>query len=128
MRSRENGLAARARFEMLNRMSARISDAGKPAVPRGRTRRVECAILGAVCALVIGVYVGSAHSGISESLGSKAGDSYYNLLVQGFRAGQLNLKTEVPPDLAKLADSYDPIAHVRYWWFNGKPLLDLSYY
>jgi hypothetical protein len=38
-------------------------------------------------------------------------DTYYNLLVQGFRAGQLSLKKEVPPGLAQLADPYDPDAN-----------------
>ena len=47
---------------------------------------------------------------------------YYNLLVQGFRAGQLNLKKEVPPGLAALADPYDPSANSPY------QVLDLSYY
>jgi tetratricopeptide (TPR) repeat protein len=42
--------------------------------------------------------------------------------VQGFRAGQLNLKTDVPPGLARLADPYDPVAHAPY------PVLDMSYY
>lgn len=33
---------------------------------------------------------------------------YYHLLVDGFLAGQTNLKLEPPPELAKLADPYDP--------------------
>jgi tetratricopeptide (TPR) repeat protein len=44
------------------------------------------------------------------------------LLVQAFRAGQLNLKTDVPPGLAQLANPYDPNAHSPYG------LLDMSYY
>jgi hypothetical protein len=34
-----------------------------------------------------------------------APDNYYNLLVQGFRAGQLSLKRDAPPALARLAAS-----------------------
>ena len=80
------------------------------------------AILSAACALVIAVYLYAAHSGFVISLSRNAADDYYNLLVQGFRVGQLNLKTEVPPGLAQLADPYDPRASARY------PVLDMSYY
>jgi Flp pilus assembly protein TadD len=84
-------------------------------------------VLGAVCALVVGVYACAAHSGVLESLSSDAADAYYNLLVQGFRAGQLSLKKEVPPGLGRLADPYDPVANVLYlsapYWTS-----DLSYY
>jgi tetratricopeptide (TPR) repeat protein len=75
-----------------------------------------------MCALVIGVYVFTAHSGYVVSSSLKTGDNYYNLLVRGFRVGQLNLGTEVPPGLARLADPYDPAAHAGY------PVLDMSYY
>ncbi len=58
----------------------------------------------------------------------RAQDSYYNLLVRGFRVGQLNLKTEVPPQIAQLADPYDPMALLDYLEVDGHPLWDLSYY
>ncbi|MGD1019113.1 MAG: tetratricopeptide repeat protein [Verrucomicrobiia bacterium] len=78
--------------------------------------------LAAVCALVIGVYAYTAHSGLLVSTSLNTADTYYNLLVQGFRAGQLSLKKEVPPGFAQLADPYDRTANRRYG------LLDLSYY
>jgi tetratricopeptide (TPR) repeat protein len=76
-----------------------------------------------VCALVIGMYACMAQSGVLELMSPNAADTSYNLLVQGFRAGQLSLKKEAPPKLAELADPYDPAA-------NGLPswLFDLSYY
>jgi tetratricopeptide (TPR) repeat protein len=80
--------------------------------------------LAAVCALVIGVYACAAHSGIPISGRMGAADNYYNLLVQGFRAGQLSLKREVPPALAQLADPYDPSAYASYREEAG----DMSYY
>ena len=83
-------------------------------------------LLGAVCALVIGVYALGAHSGYWESLGRNSADSRYNLLVQGFRAGQLSLKTDVPPGLAQLVDPYDPVANRRYRY--DYRMHDLSYY
>ena len=92
-----------------------------------KSRWMEYGVLGIVCALVIGVYAYSAHSGYLESMSRTAADTYYNLLVQGFRAGQLSLKKEVPPGLAQLADPYDPAANVPYR-FGSYTLHDLSYY
>ena len=79
--------------------------------------------LGAVCVLVIGVYAYTAHSGFVVSSSLNAADSYYNLLVQGFRAGQLSVKREAPPGFAQLADPYVLTSSVQH---SG--LLDLSYY
>jgi tetratricopeptide (TPR) repeat protein len=83
--------------------------------------------LAAVCALVLGVYAYMAQSGVVELLTPNAADAFYNLLVQGFRAGQLSVKKDVPPGLAQLADPYDPTAQAPY---RNSPyrLLDLSYY
>jgi hypothetical protein len=78
--------------------------------------------LASMCALVIGVYAYTAQSGFLASTSLNAADEYYNLLVQGFRAGQLNLKKEVPPGFASLADPYDRTANAPYG------VLDLSYY
>jgi len=78
--------------------------------------------LAAVCALVIGVYAYTAHSAYSISKSLNPAEAYYNLLVQGFRVGQLDLKTDVPPVLAQLPDPYDPAAQAPY------PVLDMSYY
>jgi len=84
-------------------------------------------LLAVVCALVLGVYAYMSQSGVLELLSPNAADAYYNLLAQGFQAGQLNLKKEVPPGLTKLADPYDPAANVVYWSPPYR-LLDLSYY
>lgn len=89
---------------------------------RGRCSWTQRGVLGAVCALVIGVYAYTAHSGFVTSTGLNAADNYYNLLVQGFRAGQLNLKAEVPPGLAELTNPYDPSAHSAF------PVSDMTYY
>jgi tetratricopeptide (TPR) repeat protein len=79
--------------------------------------------LAAVCVLVIAVYACVVQPGVFELGSSNAADAYYNLLVQGFRAGQLSVKKEAPPRLAELADPYDLSKYVR---ISG--LLDLSYY
>jgi hypothetical protein len=56
--------------------------------------------LAAVCALVIGVYAGVAQPGFVVLTSLDAADTYYNLLVQGFRAGELSVKKEAPPKFA----------------------------
>jgi hypothetical protein len=83
--------------------------------------------LAAVCALVIGVYALIAHPGFVTSTRPNAADNYYNLLVQGFRAGQLSLKIEAPPALTQLTNPYDPAANTRFRTGPDR-LLDLSYY
>jgi tetratricopeptide (TPR) repeat protein len=83
--------------------------------------------LGAVCALVVGVYAYTPHEEAVTQMGLSAAGSRYNLLVQGFCAGQLNLKKDVPPGLAQLADPYDPDANRPYLGLPYR-LDDLSYY
>jgi tetratricopeptide (TPR) repeat protein len=92
-----------------------------------KPRWMQRGILGAVCALVIGIYAYTAHSGVYVSGGLTAAENSYNLLVEGFRAGQLSLKKDVPVGLTQLADPYDPTQNVLYrsppYWVH-----DLSYY
>ena len=64
------------------------------------TRWTRWVILGTVCALVIGFFAWSARPGWLGMRTSRAADAYYNLMVRGFRTGQLDLKTEVPAGLA----------------------------
>ncbi len=87
-----------------------------------KSRWIQRGALGAMCALVFGVYAYTARSGYLASSSLNGADEYYNLLAQGFRAGQLNLKIAAPPGLALLADPYDPAAHAHYG------VLDMSYY
>jgi tetratricopeptide (TPR) repeat protein len=68
-----------------------------------------------------------AQSGVWEALSPNAAGSYYNLLVQGFRVGQLSLKKETPVGFAQLADPYDPAANALYRRFPYR-LHDPSYY
>jgi tetratricopeptide (TPR) repeat protein len=84
-------------------------------------------VVGAVSALVIGVYAVCAHSGFWESLSLNPAESYYNLLVEGFRAGQLSLNKAPPAGLMQLANPYDGVANAHY---RGAfyQLHDLSYY
>ena len=80
----------------------------------GRFRWMQSGVLAIVCVSVIGAYAYMAQSGVLELVSPNAADTYYNLLVEGLRAGQLSLKKEVPPGFAQLADPYDPSANVLY--------------
>ncbi len=93
----------------------------------GKFPRMQYGILGAICILVIGIYAYMAQSGALEQLTPNAADAYYNLLVDGFRAGQLSLKKEVPAGFVQLADPYDPAAHLAYLSPPHR-MFDLSYY
>jgi tetratricopeptide (TPR) repeat protein len=101
------------------------SDSGKANTPEGETGWVHHAVFGLVCALVIGIFAWLAEPiGRLELKNPPAEDSAYNLLVQGFRAGQLNMKIEAPPGLAQLADPYHLAPDSLYM----RQLHDISYY
>jgi tetratricopeptide (TPR) repeat protein len=70
--------------------------------------------LGIVCALVIGLLAWMAGRHGAEFAPPPPAAEHYNLLTEGFRAGQLSLKREIPPGLRQLADPYDPVANAVY--------------
>jgi tetratricopeptide (TPR) repeat protein len=82
------------------------------------------AIFGLVCVLVIGFFAWSAQPVFLQLTEPRTEDSSYNLLVQGFRAGQLNLKKEAPVGLARLTDPCDPAVNAPYL----KDVAGMSYY
>jgi tetratricopeptide (TPR) repeat protein len=84
--------------------------------------------LGLVCAFVIGIFAWGAESGVLELASPRTEDSYYNLLVQGFQAGQLNVKREAPQGLAKLSDPYDPAFNDSFVWDKDDLAYEMSYY
>ena len=85
-------------------------------------RTLESFCLAAVFLLVgsFYVWVASPESWLFAQAGS--GQSYYNLLIDGFRAGKLSLDVEVPPALKALPDPYDPVQNAPY------RMHDVSYY
>jgi len=109
-------------------MTSEKLDFGKASASKGDTRWMSNTVFGMVCALVIGIFAWSAESGHLELVNPHAEDTYYNLLVQGFRAGQLNVKREAPPGLTQLADPYDPALNASYIWDKRYLSYDMSYY
>jgi tetratricopeptide (TPR) repeat protein len=79
-----------------------------------------------VCVLVVGLFAWMAAQSVTELTGRTAADNHYNLLVRGFQHGQLGLDKNVPPELATLADPYDPVANGSYR--TGYGLHDMTYY
>ncbi len=109
-------------------MIGETSDSLEATASGSKSHRTRWAVLGTVCVLIISFFAWSAKSGFKELLNSKPADSYYNLLVQGFQAGQLNLKREPPSELAQLANPYDMEAGRPYRFIPGSPVCDMSYY
>jgi tetratricopeptide (TPR) repeat protein len=109
-------------------MTGKTLDSGKLSAPEGDSQWTGHAVFGVVCALVIGIFAWSAESGFLEIASPRAEDSYYNLLVQGFRSGQLNVKREAPPGLALLANPYDPAINASYVWDTRYLSYEMSYY
>jgi tetratricopeptide (TPR) repeat protein len=107
-------------IKIINPKSRSASKKRKVAATKSGIPWTQYVVLGAVCALVIGFYAWRAHSGKLELSGSGAQDSYYNLLVRGFRDGHLSVKLEAPPDLAQFVSDED--------WLDDHGLHDLSYY
>ncbi len=89
-------------------------------------RHICTAILGLVCALVVGVFAWMALESVTELTGWSAADNHYNLLVRGLQHGQLSLWKDAPPQLATLPDPYDPVANGKYR--TGSGLHDMTYY
>lgn len=83
------------------------------------------AIFGLVCALVVGAFIWSAEPGFLEFF---PGDAYYNLLVEGFRAGQLNVNRDPAPGLAQLSNPYSPAANGPFVGDEHHLAYDMSYY
>ena len=83
-------------------------------------------VVGLAGALVVGLYGWMAARSKTELSGDAAADVHYNLLVEGFQRGQLNLNKTPPPELGQLADPYDPVTNERYRLGGG--LHDMSFY
>jgi tetratricopeptide (TPR) repeat protein len=71
-----------------------------------RGHGTPCVVFFLVCGLVIAFFAWVAQPSFRSLDHPRPQDSFYNLLVQGFCAGQLNLKTPVSPQLVQLADPF----------------------
>lgn len=83
------------------------------------------AIFSIFCSFLIGVLTWVTDS-YSPQINPDPADSYYNLLVQGFQSGQLNMKMDTPPEFAKLVDPYSPVHNWDQGYWSNK--LVTSYY
>lgn len=91
--------------------SQRTFDGKRPAILPART--LAAALVGAA---VVALYFWIAGTSDPDAaLGAEAPkQAYYNLLVDGFLHGQTSLARPAPPELAQLADPYEPAANAPY--------------
>ncbi|HEV2330998.1 MAG TPA: tetratricopeptide repeat protein [Verrucomicrobiae bacterium] len=101
-----------------------MTDSYAPDAPAAAPAWLRRYMFFVVCVAVIGMLIMGAEPGVWVLKNSDAKICYYNLLVQGFRAGQLNLKKDAPPGLAQLANPCDPAQNAPYIADVG----DMSYY
>jgi hypothetical protein len=80
------------------------------------------------CLFILYIYALLARCGVSEPGNDNPKQSVYNLLVDGFRSGQLSLKEEVPSGLAHLENPYDAKANADYRDLLTHRLHDTSFY
>ena len=105
----------RGYFPILTLMMGRKLDSGKASAPKGDIQWMQATpSLAWFAPWSLEFLPGALNRAALELKSPPAEDSYYNLLVQGFRAGQLNMKREAPPGLAQLADPYDPAVNAAY--------------
>jgi Flp pilus assembly protein TadD len=96
----------------------------KKGVSEDRHRRIGSTILGVVCAMVIGIVLWFADPASTLAQHSQAKDAPYNLLVQGFQTGQLNLNIPPPPGLLNFSNPFDTAIQAR----DAGKAADMSYY
>jgi Flp pilus assembly protein TadD len=90
-------------------------------------RKAWHAIFDIVCALVIGLFAAYSIPNSPVETSSRAQDSYYNQLVQSFRSGQLNLKSDAAAELGKVTNPY-AAQNLTGSSQRNRELTDLSYY
>ena len=95
---------------------------GPTEAPRAWWRRFGV-VLASVA--VIGLYAWTVSPAVSQLHGPTPREAYYNLQIDGFRAGTLAMKIAPDPGLARLANPYDPAQNGPYRlhdasYFNGK--------
>jgi hypothetical protein len=71
-------------------------------------KRIERSLVFAACLAVGCFYVWTVRSTAEPWKFGKEQRDYYNLLIDGYLSGQLNMKVEVPEALLRLKDPYDP--------------------
>ena len=72
-----------------------------------------------ICGFVLGFYGWIVQPAISQLGNATARTAHYNLLTDGFLAGQLHLKKEAAPELARLKNPYDPEQNAPYRLHDG---------
>jgi hypothetical protein len=72
-----------------------------------KSQRLHALVFTLVCLIVLGILARYDGPGLRSFVLPGAKNSFYNLLVQRFHAGQLNIITPAPRELAQVANPYD---------------------
>src|SRR5580698_626016 len=98
-------------------MTAENSNSTISKTSKSKSPWINAVLFSIFCAVLIGglTWETNSYSPQDAALNPDPANSYYNLLVQGFQSGQLNLKMSTPPEFAKLADPYSP----KHSWDSG---------
>lgn len=91
--------------------------------PAPQFRKGETAILAVLLVLAGWFYFWTATSAGSPLTLERPNHDLYNRLADGFLAGRTSFVEEAPPELAKLANPYDPAQNAPYSKYH-----DVSYY
>ena len=97
-----------------------------PAVSRASCFRRGGLAVAIACIMVVSFYAWTIAPSRTDWGNVDPRGAYYNLLVDGFRAGRLSLALDPPAGLLALADPYDPKANAIYR--NREHLHDTSLY
>jgi hypothetical protein len=84
--------------------------------------RSEPLLFALVCCVIIAGYSWVTYPAVAQYGLLEPSQQHFNQLLAGFKSGQLSLKEAPSPELAKLADPYDPVQNAPY------RLHDASYY
>jgi hypothetical protein len=77
-------------------------------------RRLEASAVAWACAAIIAGYFWCAYPAVPQYGLFDPSQQHFNQLVAGFRSGQLSLKQSPAPEMARLADPYDPAQNGDY--------------
>ncbi len=98
-----------------------------PSSPR-RGKAFETALLGVVLVLAAFFYVWTATSALDRWSFKLQPHDLYNRLADGFLAGQLSFVERPAPELAELADPYDPAQNAPFRRFHDVSYRNGRYY
>ncbi len=106
------------------------ADSSAASIPRpiARARRIESACLAVLLALAGGFYFWTATTAGNPAGFAVPTHDLYHRLTEGFLAGRTSFLEEPPPELARLANPYDPAQNAPYVKYHDVTYFEGRYY